>query len=308
ACAQPSCAIGRRACYGASAAVLTRATRVASNVRGGRTAAARSAAVCSTRRAAPGGQLVDLLAGTSDEPDDHCTRQTDAKALHRHRFWNWSRNHSTTIAGRPRKSALARRSRSIAMPTALKFCLGYATVSVRRREKSARCATSGGPGRRDCLLPRRRSRGIHQIAEWIGAGREHQRVTFADDFLVGLHGFHELVQVSGFRGGLVRRCVDARRRGVRRSANLLDLFVRAGLDDAQIALFVAEDLGGFAFTLGAKARCDLLSLGNHALVDFLDHARVVVDALETHVQKLDAELAQLGGRRILDLALDLFAP
>src|SRR6478735_823150 len=159
-----------------------------------------------------------------------------------------------------------------------------------------------------CGLARCCSRGIHQIAKGIRSRREHQSVALADDFLVRFHGFDELIEASRLRRRLICRCVDAGRLGVRRAADLFDRLVGAGLDDAQIALLVAEDLRCLAFTLGAKARSDLLPLGDHALVNLLDHARVVVDALETHVQKLDAELAQLGGRCVLYLALDLFAP
>src|SRR6185295_8552935 len=149
---------------------------------------------------------------------------------------------------------------------------------------------------------------VAQEAVQVAAGREYERVAFGDDLLVGAHGLDEGVEAASLRALRVRGGIDAGGLGVGCAADLLHALVRLRLDDAQIALAVAEDLGGFALTFRAEAGSNLLALRDHALVDLLDHARVVVDALEANVQELDAELRELGLGRVSDLVLDDRAP
>lgn len=69
---------------------------------------------------------------------------------------------------------------------------------------------------------------------------------------IHFHGFDEFVEFGGFGVLAVGSCIDGGGLGVGFAADGLDLFVGFGGDAVEIALFVTEDAGGFAFALGAE--------------------------------------------------------
>src|SRR5690606_29399377 len=105
----------------------------------------------------------------------------------------------------------------------------------------------------------------------------------------------------------VSLAVDARRPGVGLTDDLLRAALGLRADLAQVALHGAQDLLASAFALRAEARRDTLPLRDHAALDLLAHGIDVVDALDAHVDELDAERGHLplGGRE--DVALELAA-
>src|SRR6185312_3155017 len=113
-------------------------------------------------------------------------------------------------------------------------------------------------------------------------------VLFAANRLsIRLHAAVEGVEVAVFR---IRLRVDLGRLGVARAADLLGVPVGFGQDYSALAVGVCPDARELLVSLRAKLRGDALALLAHAVVDrFADLFRKL-DALDAHIDDLDADL------------------
>src|SRR5207244_5345143 len=87
--------------------------------------------------------------------------------------------------------------------------------------------------------------------------------------------------------------IDAGGFGVRLADGLLGLTIRLRAYAVQLALLLATNLGAGAVTFGAVTRRNPPALRNHALVDPLFHLTHVVDALDPHINELDAQIGHV---------------
>src|SRR5690606_8542184 len=83
--------------------------------------------------------------------------------------------------------------------------------------------------------------------------------------------------------------VDARRLGVGLAADLLRPPLAVGEDAPLLALGLAVDLGAAPGAFGAELLGDALALGDHPILDLAADLVDVVEALDAHVDQLDAE-------------------
>jgi hypothetical protein len=137
-----------------------------------------------------------------------------------------------------------------------------------------------------------------QIPEEIRVRLDHERGIAADG-AIALQRLEEGVEL---RVRAVGAAVDARRLGVGLADDLLRLARGFGADGGELALHVAQDFLALALAFRAEALGDALPFGDHAVLDLHAHRVDVIDALQAHVDQLDAEpghQARGGGQHFL---------
>src|SRR6185295_16430452 len=130
-----------------------------------------------------------------------------------------------------------------------------------------------------------------EIAEELAVGRHHDHVALAADRIpIGLQAAIERVELGV---PVVGVGVELRSNGVAFTADALRVGVRLGEDLGAPALGVGADDLRFAVALAALGARDALEALLHALVHAGGDVLLQVDALQAHVDQLDAELLQL---------------
>src|SRR5829696_285629 len=164
---------------------------------------------------------------------------------------------------------------------------GGARAAHRRRRRRGARAAEAAPAAR-----------VIEIAEELrGRAQHHARVRVAQAGLIGLHRPEEGEEIGILAEGVGE---DAILVGVALAPGLLRLAGRLGDDDGRLALRPGPDGRRLLLAVGAQIRGFALSLGLHALIHRLAVRGRQVDARQSQVDDLDAEVLRLPVHVLLD--------
>src|SRR5262245_28882954 len=131
---------------------------------------------------------------------------------------------------------------------------------------------------------------VFQIAVEIAAGGQQQTRVLLERLFIGVEGLVKRIKLRVLAIGF---SVDAGRFGIGLADGLLGFAIRLRAYAVQLALLLATNLGAGAIAFRAVTRRNPPALGNHAFVDPLLDLTHIVDALDTYIDELDAQIGHV---------------